>query len=88
MRYCLFFYPNCSKCDELKEHLEKTDLQGEEFNLVLKEGKQKIREFLPHIKRDDKGAIILPALVLLEDTRVLAVLNNSQELEDWLKSRD
>ena len=27
-------------------------------------GKAKIREFLPHVKRDDKGAIILPTLVL------------------------
>jgi len=88
MEYFLFSYPNCSDCEELKKHLEKTDFEGKEHNLILKESKLKIREFLAHIKRDEKGAIILPTLVLQEKGEVKAVLNNSQELEDWLKSRD
>ena len=87
MRYFLFSYPNCADCDELKGELAKTDLEGKEYILTLKESKLKIREFLGNIKRDDKGAIILPTLILQEKGDVVSVINNHQELEDWLKSR-
>ncbi len=88
MKYLLFTYPNCSKCEELKKYLGKSNLEGQEHNLVLKESKLKIREFLSLLKRDDKGAIVIPTLVLQENGRVVSVLNNSKELEDWLRSRD
>ena len=87
MEYFLFSYPNCANCQEIKGFLEKMELGGKEYSLILKESKLKIREFLSHIKRDDKGAIILPSLVLQEEGKVMAVLNNRQELEEWLKSR-
>jgi len=67
--------------------LSETDLRGQEYNLVLKESKLKIRDFLSVIKRDDKGAIIIPTLVLQEEREVVAVLNNRKELEDWLRSK-
>ncbi len=88
MEYFLFTYSNCSKCEALKGSLEKTHLQGREYNLVKKESKKKIREFLGVLKRDDKGAIIIPTLILQQDERVSAVLNSEQELSQWLKSRD
>jgi len=87
MEYLLFSYPNCSRCEALKEHLKKTPLEGHEYNLILKESKIKIREFLSDIKRDDKGGIIIPTLVVQDGEEVLAVLNNQQELEEWLRSR-
>ena len=67
--------------------MSETDLRGQEYNLVLKESKLKIRDFLSVIKRDDKGAIIIPTLVLQEEREVVAVLNNRKELEDWLRSK-
>jgi arsenate reductase-like glutaredoxin family protein len=88
MKYFLFSYPNCSKCESLKSSLEKTDLQGREFNLVDRESKKKIRDFLGVIKRDDKGAIIIPTLILQHEEEVAAVLNSDQELSEWLRSRD
>ncbi len=87
MKYILFSYPNCTKCDRLKQCLEKTDIDGEEYNLILKESKLKIREFIKVIKRDIKGAIIIPTLVLQDGEEVVAVLNNREELEKWLKSK-
>jgi len=87
MKYILFSYPNCTKCDRLKQWLEKTDIDGEEYNLILKESKLKIREFIKVIKRDIKGAIIIPTLVLQDGEEVVAVLNNREELEKWLKSK-
>ena len=87
MEYFLFTYPNCSKCEEIKKYLGGADLEGQECNLVLKESKLKIREFLGCLKRDDKGAIIIPTLVLKENGEVVTVLNNSKELEDWSRSK-
>lgn len=63
-------------------------MEWEEYNLVQKESKLKIREFLGEIRRDDKGAIIIPTLVLQDEGDVQAVLNNRQELESWLKSKE
>jgi len=59
----------------------------QENNLVLKESKMRIREFLNYLKRDDKGAIIIPSLVLKENGEDSVVLNNRKELEEWLRSR-
>ncbi|MEE9390219.1 MAG: hypothetical protein V3U91_03160 [Candidatus Aminicenantaceae bacterium] len=88
MDYLLFTYPNCSKCEKLKGYLGEAALEWEEYNLVQKESKLKIREFLGEIRRDDKGAIIIPTLVLQDEGDVQAVLNNRQELETWLKSKE
>ena len=88
MEYLLFTYPNCQKCETIKKMLWGTDLEGSEFNLTQKESKLKIREFLNILKRDEKGGIILPTVVLQQAGEVVAVLNNQEELEDWLKSKD
>ena len=87
MEYFLFTYPNCTTCGELRDYLGKSGIEGREYSLVLKESKMEIRRFLSHIKRDDKGAIIIPTLILQEKGKITAVLNNRQEAEDWLKSR-
>ncbi len=87
MDYVLFTYPDCQKCAELKTYLKQTSLTGQEMSLVQKEGKMRIRDFLPLVKRDDKGSIILPTLVLLEGERPAAVVNRAEELDLWLKSR-
>ncbi len=87
MEYLLFIFPNCAKCEELKKYLKEENLEVQENNLVLKESKMRIREFLNYIKRDDKGAIILPSLVIKENGEDPVVLNNRKELEEWLRSR-
>lgn len=88
MDYLLFTYPNCQRCEELKKYLAETELEGQEYSLLLKESKLKIREYLDSIKRDDKGAIIIPTLLLQDEGGVAAVVNNREELEEWLRSRD
>ncbi len=87
MEYIIFTYPSCSRCEELKNYIKEKELTGQEYDLVLKESRLKIREFLSFIKRDEKGAIIIPTLVLQEGGEVVTVLNNPKELEDWLKSK-
>ena len=83
----LFTYPNCSKCDAFKDYLKGHSLEGRELNLVEKESKLRIREFLGSINRDDKGAIIIPLFLLRENRKVLAVFNDHRELENWLRSK-
>lgn len=87
MEYLLFTYPNCRKCEDIKAYLRSTSLPASEYKVEEKEGRLKIREFLKHIKRDDKGSIILPTLILHENGNVAAVMNTRQELEEWLQSR-
>lgn len=87
MEYSLFTYPNCEKCEAIKKVLAETDLKGDEYNLSQKESKLKIREYLTILKRDEKGGILLPTLVLQEAGEVIAILNTQGELRDWWKSK-
>lgn len=87
MDYLLFTYPNCRRCEELKVSLQAKNVAAEEFSLTKKEGKVKIRAYLKDLRRDEKGAIIIPTLILEERGRVSGVVNSRQEFEEWWQSR-
>ncbi|NTV81157.1 MAG: hypothetical protein HGA24_07015 [Candidatus Aminicenantes bacterium] len=87
MDLLLFTYPNCAKCEALKKKLAETGTPYAEYGLTQTPGKAKIREFINVIKRDDKGAIILPTLVAHTQGVVRAVINTVEEFEDWSRSR-
>jgi glutaredoxin len=87
MDYFLFTYPSCLKCEKIKTYLKEISLPFKEHNLVERESKLKIREFLGQIKRDDSGAIIIPTLIAHEPGGAAVVLNSAEEVETWLKSR-
>ena len=87
MNYVLFTYPSCRKCLEMKAHLAGLAVSAEVLDVADKEGRTRIRTFLPHIKRDEKGAIRLPTLVGLENGEVVTVVNSPEELTAWLRSR-
>ena len=88
MEYLLFTYPNCPDCEKMKGYLAATPLEWQEYNLVQKDSKMRIRDFLADINRDDSGGIIIPTMVVLEEGAVNTVLNSFEELDDWLKSRE
>ena len=87
MKYYLFTYPNCSRCEDFKAYLSEIKVEAAVHNLVTKESKLKIRDFLSVLKRDEKGGIIIPTLVVQEQEKVAAVCNSREEFEDWLQSR-
>ena len=87
MDYLLFSYPNCNKCEALKKRLAETGTPYQEYGLTQPQGKAKIREFINVIKRDEKGAIILPTLVLHTQGIVRAVLNSAEEFDAWSRSK-
>jgi hypothetical protein len=92
MDYLLFTYPNCDKCDAFKAYLrgtfpEGTPFRGEELSLTDKAGKMRVREFLGRIKRDDKGAIILPIFVLRDEGQVKEIFTDHTEFDRWWKSK-
>ncbi|MGD9345690.1 MAG: hypothetical protein PVH84_07495 [Candidatus Aminicenantes bacterium] len=88
MQYILFTYPNCSQCEALKAHLNQNGYKTQEYSLTLKESKMKIREFLDVLKRDDKGGIVIPTLIVLCEGDVEAVLNTREEFVVWSRSKD
>ncbi len=87
MEYLFFTYPNCQKCDALKESLQNTELHGQEFDITSKESKLKIRDYLKVLKRDEKGGIIIPTLIFKEEEDVVSVINDHEELSHWLRSK-
>ena len=87
MDLLLFSYPNCGKCEKLKKLLEERGTPYTEYGLTQASGKAKIREFLNHIKRDEKGAIMLPTLVAHTQGIVRAVLTSAEEYDEWSRSR-
>lgn len=87
MEYLLFTYPNCPKCGAMKKSLETAGIACREFNLAHTAGKARIRDFITHIKRDEKGAVILPTLIVCTSGIVRAVLTSVEEFEAWWKSR-
>ena len=88
MDYLLFTYPNCNKCDALKKRLAETGTVFAEYSLTQPPGKAKIREFINVIKRDDKGAIILPTLLAHTQGIVRVVVNSAEEFDEWSRSRE
>lgn len=87
MEYLLFTYPNCSSCVKLKTYLAETALDWQEYSLTQKDSKLRIRDYLQDIKRDEKGGVIIPTLIVQDDEGVSTVLNSQEELDDWLRSR-
>jgi glutaredoxin len=87
MTYALFTYPDCRKCEDLKTFLRGSDLRGQEFDLAQKDSRLKVRDYLALLKRDEKGSLILPILVLKDEAGVKAVLFSREELEAWLSSK-
>jgi len=87
MDLLLFSYPNCSKCEALKKRLAETGTPYQEYGLTQPTGKAKIREFINVIKRDDKGAVLLPTLIIHTQGIVRAVLNSVEEFDEWSRSR-
>jgi len=87
MDYLLFTYPNCEKCGKLKKLLGEKDVSYQEYSLVEPQGKTRIRGFIKMLKRDDKGGIILPTLILNDQETVRAVLTSAEEFEAWSRSR-
>jgi len=87
MEYLLFTYPNCQKCEDLKAYLKGAAVPAEVLDVSEKDGRMRIRAFLPSVKRDEKGSIILPTLIGHENGRVAAVVNTREEFSAWLRSR-
>jgi len=88
MQYIMFTYPNCSQCEALKTYMNTNSYKVQDYNLIQKDSKIKIREFLDVLKRDDKGGIVIPTLIVLNDGDIEAVLNTREEFEAWSRSKD
>ena len=87
MEYLLFTFPNCKDCDDLKTYVGGKSFEVQEFSLTQKDSKMKIRDYLNVLKRDDKGAIIIPTMIIRDSGEVVSVLNSREEMDSWLRSK-
>jgi glutaredoxin len=87
MEYLLFSFPNCEECNKIKRSLVDKKVDFREFDLSRKESKLKIRDYLKVLRRDDKGGIIIPTLILQDNDEVAVVINTREELENWWRSK-
>jgi len=67
MDYLLYSYPNCSKCEKVKEYFKEKGIKYREINAGIGEGRVKFRDFYSKnkdkIQRENDGAVLLPVLV-------------------------
>lgn len=87
MDYILFTYPSCPKCESMKKALSEGGVEYTELSLTQTAGKAKVREFLPHVRRDASGGIILPLLIAHTQGIVRSVMNTAEEYETWSRSK-
>lgn len=68
--YELYTLPNCHKCHDIKEELDKIGLAYEEVSLGQREGKKRLGKFYMTIEsrlvRDEKNQVIPPIFVKRE----------------------
>jgi glutaredoxin len=67
MEYTLYGFPNCPKCDKVKEYLKERGIKYQEVNAGTGEGLAKFREFYyknkDKIQREKEGGVSLPVFV-------------------------
>ena len=86
--YKLFAFPDCSKCQEVKEFLGTQELNGSVINLRDTEGNKMFREYYKElkdkIKRDEDGALQLPILLLMNGENVVHTAQGLAETKNIL----
>ncbi|MBU2639378.1 MAG: hypothetical protein KKG75_01580 [Nanoarchaeota archaeon] len=84
MRYELFTYPHCGKCDEIRTLLSEAEIEGQEYDLSSREGTTEIKGVYPKIRdrvqRDANG--IKTPLIILKDNegKIIGVVQDKEGL--------
>lgn len=83
--YKIFTMPNCCKCADLKEELEKLALTGTIIDAAEDEGVIEIRKTYPkirdRIKRMESGSFPFPTLLLMDDAgSIVHIVHSADEL--------
>lgn len=67
MSYKIYTFPNCDKCQNVKKILEEKNIEYQEVNAGLGNGRVDFLEFYKQkkdfIERDNNGQIVLPIVV-------------------------
>jgi glutaredoxin len=78
MENVLFTYPNCNKCSEVKNYLNKKNIGYKEINAGIGDGKIEFKNFYSknkeQIKREDGKGILLP--ILYHDNKIVQGIEN------------
>lgn len=88
-QYKIFTMPNCDKCADMKEELNKTLLKGTVVDAGEDEGVMEIRKIYPKIRdkieRTEGGSMPFPTVLLMDDSQeIIAVINKPEQLKENL----
>lgn len=88
MNYELFSYPRCTECAGVRQYLKERGIQFEEHDLSSLEGIKRIRDHLKTIRegveRDKSGGIKLPLVLMLDDDKIVDIVQDRESLEKCL----
>lgn len=84
MNYELYTLPNCKICEEVKAHLEKTNIIYSELGLGTSVGRKSFTANLgdarKDIKRENQG-IVLPVLIRRGDSKIEVIAQGEKILD-------
>jgi len=85
MIYEIYTLPNCEKCSEVKEILNKKNVNYEEIDLGMSEGRKKFKEFYKDIRgmivRDENNMAILPIVIKRDNSKIETLVQGSEDIE-------
>lgn len=84
MNYELYTLSTCKICEEVKAHLEKTNIVYSEFGLGTSAGRKSFSANLGYarkdIKRENQG-IVLPILIRRSDSKIEVIAQGEKILD-------
>ena len=83
MKFKIFTFPNCEKCEEVKECLKNEET--EVIDLKTPEGLKHFLEYYNKnrdaIKRDNNGQVLLPVVIIFDDEDIVGITQSVEELK-------
>ena len=88
--YKIFTFPNCDKCEQVKEILKTKNLAGQIVDLKSPEGNKEFRRYYSDrsikntIKRTEDGTLKLPVVLFMNQDKVVSTAQDLQETQSIL----
>ena len=83
-KYLLFTFPNCEKCEDVKDYLEKISISSDIINLKDPKGYKRFqnyyKELREKLKRNEDNSVVLPVMLEVDDNNHIKQV--AQSLDD------
>lgn len=86
--YKVFTFPNCDKCEQVKDYLKDKPFAGSIIDLKTPDGNKEFRKYYASlknsIKREDDGTLKLPVVLFLNKDNVVSTAQGIEETKTIL----